>query len=203
MPGESCRDTAARSQAGGAGKTWWNQVIMLSCAAGQLCRPRGRAGCASVSWLLVKLPFMILRVVPHLGDILRREAAAQAGVRAQASAEELGPADDAAAVAAALAGIRAHDAGFELAATARGAGRAREVVDRARQPGDASAARRSCRMACGGSSSCSWRRTARAHRRSDAAGSAWPADMARGLGHPPVSSGDDPRERRYPGRPVP
>jgi hypothetical protein len=103
--------------------------------------PGDRAGCAGVLWLLVKLPFMVLRVVPHLGDILRREAAAQTGVRAQTSAEELSPADDQAAVAAALAGIRAHDAGFDLAATAAGVGRAREVVDRARQAGDASAAR--------------------------------------------------------------
>jgi hypothetical protein len=100
-----------------------------------------RAGCAGVLWLLVRLPFMVLRVVPHLGDILRREAAGQAGARAQLSAEQLSPADDQAAVAAVLAGIRAHDAGFDLAATATGVGRARAVVDRARQAGDASAAR--------------------------------------------------------------
>jgi len=62
-------------------------------------------------------------------------------VRARASAEGLTPVDDQAVVAAALAGISAHDAGFDLAATTRGVGRAREVVDRARQAGDASAAR--------------------------------------------------------------
>ena len=103
--------------------------------------PGDRAGCAGVLWLLVKLPFMILRVVPHLGDILRREAAAQTGAAARMSAEELSPAEGQAAVAAVLAGIRAHDAGFDLAGTATGVGRAREVVDRARRAGDASAAR--------------------------------------------------------------
>ena len=110
-----------------------NQVVVQD--------PQDRTGCAGVLWLLIKLPFMILRVVPHLGDILRHEAATQTGVRAQRSAEELTPAEDQAVVAAALAGIRAHDAGFDLAATTRGVGRAREVVDRARQAGDASAAR--------------------------------------------------------------
>jgi hypothetical protein len=104
-------------------------------------RPEDRPGCAGVLWLMVKLPFMILRLVPRLGDILRSEAATEAGARAQTSAEELTPADDQAVMAAALAAIRAHDAGFDLAATARGVGRAREVVDRARQAGDASAAR--------------------------------------------------------------
>src|ERR1700691_5988825 len=100
-----------------------------------------RPGCAGVLWPLAKMPFMILRVVPHLGNMLRHEAATETGVRAQTSAEELTPADDQAVVAAALAGIRSHDAGFDLAATTSGVGRAREVVDRARQAGDASAAR--------------------------------------------------------------
>jgi hypothetical protein len=100
-----------------------------------------RPGCAGVLWPLAKMPFMILRVVPHLGNMLRHEAATETGVRAQTSAEELTPADDQAVVAAALAGIRSHDAGFDLAATTSAVGRAREVVDRARQAGDASAAR--------------------------------------------------------------
>jgi hypothetical protein len=89
----------------------------------------------------LKLPFMILRVIPHVGGILRGEAATDAGARARSSGEELTPADDHAVVAAALAALRSRDAGFDLAATTRGVVRAREVVDLARQAGDASAAR--------------------------------------------------------------
>jgi hypothetical protein len=91
-------------------------------------------------WPLVKMPFMILRVVPHTGALLRREAATDSGQRGRAR-EELTPADDQAAVAAALAGVRSHDPGFDLAATARGVARARQVVDQARQASDASIAR--------------------------------------------------------------
>lgn len=93
-----------------------------------------------VMWLLVKMPFMILRVVPHTGALLRHEAATDSGRRAW-MLEELTPADDQGAVAAVLAGVRSHDAGFDLAATARAVVQAREAVDQARQAGDASIAR--------------------------------------------------------------
>jgi hypothetical protein len=92
-------------------------------------------------WLLLKLPFMILRVIPHVGAILRGEAATDSGARARSSGEELTPADDHGVVAAGLAALRSRDGGFDLAATTRGVVRAREVVDLARQAGDASAAR--------------------------------------------------------------
>jgi hypothetical protein len=91
-------------------------------------------------WLLVKMPFMILRVVPHTGALLRREAATDSGRRARAW-QELTPPDGQAAVAAVLAEIKSHDSGFDLAATARGVVRVRQVVDRARQAGDASIVR--------------------------------------------------------------
>jgi len=51
-----------------------------------------RAGCAGALWLIVKLPFMILRVIPHVGGILRGEAATDSGARARSSGEELTPA---------------------------------------------------------------------------------------------------------------
>jgi transposase len=90
---------------------------------------------------MLRLPFMILRVIPHTGGILRGEAATDSGARARSSGEELSPADDQAMVAAALAALKSRDGGFDLAATTRGVVRAREAVDRARQAGDASAAR--------------------------------------------------------------
>jgi hypothetical protein len=90
---------------------------------------------------MLKLPFMILRVIPHVGVILRGEAATDSGARARSAGEELTPADDPAMVAAALTALKARDGGFDLGATTRGVMRAREVVDLARQAGDASAAR--------------------------------------------------------------
>jgi hypothetical protein len=100
-----------------------------------------RAGCAGALWLMLKLPFMVLRVIPHVGGILRGEAATDSGARARSSGGELTPADDQAVVAAALATLKSRDGGFDLAATTRGVVRAREVVDLARQADDASAAR--------------------------------------------------------------
>jgi hypothetical protein len=100
-----------------------------------------RAGCAGAVWVMLKLPFMILRVIPHVGGILRGEAATDSGARARSSGEELTPADDQAVVAAALATLKSRDGGFDLAATTSGVVRAREVVNLARQAGDASAAR--------------------------------------------------------------
>src|SRR5580704_2652803 len=102
--------------------------------------PSERTGCLGVLWLLVKMPFMILRAVPHTGALLRREAATDSGRRAR-TGEELTPADHQAAVAAALDEVRSHDAGFDLAATTRAVAGARRVVDQARQAGDASVAR--------------------------------------------------------------
>lgn len=102
--------------------------------------PQERASCLGLLWLLVKLPFMILRVVPHTGAVLRREAATDSGRRA-GTWQELTPPDRQAAVAAVLAEVRAHDPGFDVAATARGVVRARQVVGQARQTGDASIAR--------------------------------------------------------------
>ena len=102
--------------------------------------PSQRTGCLGVLWLLVKMPFLILRAVPHTGALLRREAATDSGGRAR-TWEELAPADDQAAVAAGLAEVKSHDAGFDLVAATRGVVRARRVVDQARQAGDASIAR--------------------------------------------------------------
>jgi hypothetical protein len=99
-----------------------------------------RPGCVGIFWLFIKLPFMIVRVIPHVGSLLRREAATATGERARASAE-LTPADDRAVIVAALALVGSHDTGFDLAAVTSGVVRAREVVTRARQTGDASAAR--------------------------------------------------------------
>jgi transposase len=92
-------------------------------------------------WFAIKLPFMIIKTVPYLGQLIRREAASAYGKRAQSGGEQLTPADDQAAVAAALAGVKSRDAGFDVAVPVRGVVRAREVVDRARRTGDASAAR--------------------------------------------------------------
>jgi hypothetical protein len=99
-----------------------------------------RPGCRALVWLFIKMPFMILRVVPHTGALLRHEAATDSGRRARTQVE-LTPAGDQAAVAAVLAEVRSHDTGLDLAATARAVIRARQVVDQARQAGDASIAR--------------------------------------------------------------
>jgi hypothetical protein len=104
-------------------------------------------------WLFVKLPFMILRGLPGTGALLRHEAATDSGYQARA-AEELAPAGGQATVAAVLAQVRSHDAGFDPAAMVRGVVRARQLVDLARQTGNPSLTR-SCPMACGGYSSCS------------------------------------------------
>jgi predicted lipid-binding transport protein (Tim44 family) len=90
---------------------------------------------------MLKLPFMMLRGIPEFGAILRQEAATTTGQRARASYEQLTPAVDPAAVATVLAQVKAHDPGFNLAATTRGVERARQAVHQARQAGDASAAR--------------------------------------------------------------
>jgi hypothetical protein len=103
--------------------------------------PQERMGCASGLWLMVKLPFMFLRAIPWIGEIVRREAATTTGERAQASYEQLTPAANPGAVTAVLATIRSRDAGFDLDATTRAVVRARAVVNQARQSGDASVAR--------------------------------------------------------------
>jgi hypothetical protein len=103
--------------------------------------PRQQIGCLAGLWLMFKLPFMFLRAVPYFGAVLRHEAATTTGERAQVSFEELTPPADRAACAAVLAEVRSHDTRFDLAATARGVVRARQIVDKARLTGDASAAR--------------------------------------------------------------
>jgi hypothetical protein len=103
--------------------------------------PEERMGCASGLWLMFKLPFMFLRAIPLMGEIVRREAATTTGERAQASYEQLTPAANPDAVTAVLATIRSRDAAFDLDATTRGVVRARAVVNEARQSGDASIAR--------------------------------------------------------------
>jgi len=100
-----------------------------------------RMSCASGLWLMFKLPFMFLRALPWLGEIVRREAATTTGERAQASYGQLTTAADPAAVTAVLATIRSRDAGFDLDATTRGIVRARWAVHQARQSDDASVAR--------------------------------------------------------------
>jgi hypothetical protein len=63
-------------------------AIMVSCPAKELCRQLGkRAGCAGALWLMLKLSFMILRVIPHTGGILRGAAATDSGARARSSGE--------------------------------------------------------------------------------------------------------------------
>jgi hypothetical protein len=102
---------------------------------------RERMGCASGLWLMFKLPFMFLRAIPWIGEIVRHEAATTTGERAQASYEQLTPAANPGAVTAVLATIRSRDADFDLDATTTGVVRARAAVNRARQSGDASIAR--------------------------------------------------------------
>jgi len=92
-------------------------------------------------WFFIKLPFMIIGMVPRLGQVLRNEAATDTGMRARSGREELTPADDQALVAAGLVEMKSRDAGFDVAAPVRGVVRASEVVDQARRTGDASAAR--------------------------------------------------------------
>jgi hypothetical protein len=102
--------------------------------------PGKQLGCLSVTWLMIKLPFMIIGLLLHPGDLLRGEAAMTMGKRARVL-EALTPAADPAAVTAALAQVSAHDPGFDFAATTRGVARAREIVAQARQQGDADSAR--------------------------------------------------------------
>jgi hypothetical protein len=44
--------------------------------------PREPVGCAGGLWLMIKLPFMILKAVPWFGEVLRQEAATTTGQRA-------------------------------------------------------------------------------------------------------------------------
>jgi hypothetical protein len=103
--------------------------------------PRRQPGCLGGLWLIYKMPFQFLWRVPRLGAAFRHTAATTAGIRAKTSYHQLTPPADRAACAAVLAEVRSHDAGFDLAATARGVVRARQIVDQARLAGDASAAR--------------------------------------------------------------
>jgi hypothetical protein len=96
-------------------------------------RPEQRKGCLGGLWLIYKMPFQFLWRAPQLGEAFRRTAATTAGARAQKSFEQLIPPADRAACAAVLAEVRSHDAGFDLAATARGVARARQIVDQARK----------------------------------------------------------------------
>src|SRR5450755_4426348 len=137
--GEPTRNHAGHpASSGPRGQTGDNAVMPRQRA---VQASQNRTGCAGILWLMLRLPFMILRVIPHVGGILRGEAATDSGARARTSGEELTLADDQAVVAAALTKLKSQDAGFDLAATTRGVVRAREVVDLARQAGDASAAR--------------------------------------------------------------
>jgi hypothetical protein len=92
-------------------------------------------------WMFIKLPFMIIGMGRHIGQVLRHEAATDTGARARSGAEQLTPADGQAALAAVLAEVRSRDPGFDVAVPIRGVVRAREVVDQARRTGDASVAR--------------------------------------------------------------
>jgi hypothetical protein len=64
--------------------------------------PRERMGCASGLWPMFQLPFLFLRAIPWIGEILRHEAATTTGERAQASFEQLTPAANPGAVTAVL-----------------------------------------------------------------------------------------------------
>jgi hypothetical protein len=103
--------------------------------------PGQQIGCLAGLWLLFKWPFLFLWMVPRFGSIFRIEAASATGDRAKASFEQLTPPADRSACATVLAEVTSHDTGFDLAATARGVVRARQIVDQARLTGDASAAR--------------------------------------------------------------
>lgn len=103
--------------------------------------PRRQPGCLGGLWLIYKMPLAFLWRAPRLGAAFRHTAATTAGIRAKTSYHQLTPPADRAACAAVLAEVRSHDAGFDLAATARGVVRARQIVDQARLAGDASAAR--------------------------------------------------------------
>jgi hypothetical protein len=107
-------------------------------------RARGDAsapGCIGALWGFIKLPFMIIAMVRHPGQLLRMEAATDTGMRAQCGPEQLTAAEDPAAVMAGVAEVKSRDTAFDAAMPIRGVLRAREVVDRARQTLDASAAR--------------------------------------------------------------
>ena len=103
--------------------------------------PGQQIGCLAGLWLMFKWPFVFLWMVPRFGSFFRIEAASAVGDRAKASFEQLTPPGDREACAAVLAEVRSHDPGFDLAGTARGVVRARQIVDQARRTGDASAAR--------------------------------------------------------------
>jgi hypothetical protein len=92
-------------------------------------------------WLFIKLPFMVIGMGRHIGQVLRHEAASAYGERARTGAEQLTLPDDQAVMAAVLAQVKSRDPGFDVAAPLNGVVRAREVVDRARRTGDPSAAR--------------------------------------------------------------
>lgn len=93
----------------------------------------GAPGCAGALWSFIKLPFMIIAMVRHPGQLLRAEAATDTGVRARAGPEQLTTAEDPATVLAGLAGVKSRDTGFDLAMPVRGVIRAREAVDDARR----------------------------------------------------------------------
>jgi hypothetical protein len=97
-------------------------------------------GCARATWFFVTLPFTLLRLVPHIGSILRGEAATDSGARARTARAGTAPTDPyptATTVSAAFA----RDPRFDLAATAAAVIRARNVVEACRQARDPSGAR--------------------------------------------------------------
>jgi len=98
-------------------------------------------GCGGLVGFFIKLPFMIIAMIRHLGPLLRQQAATDTGRRAREGGEQLTPAQDPAAVTAGLAAVASRDPGFDVAVTVRGVQRARAVVEQARRTGDTSAAR--------------------------------------------------------------
>jgi hypothetical protein len=96
-----------------------------------------RLGCARATWFFLTLPFTLLRLVPHIGSILRGEAATDSGARARTA--PAGPARTDPFPAATA--VFASDPGFDLATTTAAVVRARQVVEVCRQARDPSAAR--------------------------------------------------------------
>jgi hypothetical protein len=103
--------------------------------------PADRLGCAGALWYMVKLPFMILRIVPHLGDLLRAEAATTTGERARTGSQALTSVASPASIAAVLGEVKSGDSSFDVVTVLKGVVRARAIVDQARLTGDTSAAR--------------------------------------------------------------
>jgi hypothetical protein len=135
VAGVDADETVARRRSG------WPPIGLVTVPRDPTNAQVERPGCRRTLWSFLMIPFMFFRAVPHLGALLRHEAATDTGARTRLPGAELLPAADGDSLGPALAGISGRDPGFSLVATTASVISARAVVNRSRDAFDASLAR--------------------------------------------------------------